>query len=103
MRLSRGDILVACNCGIEPKKGDHFCRSCGDELEASDCFLCECGAEVMLQDSFCHACGSGFDGIEDITQDQDDDSQSSCNTCGNKPDQEDHVIENENQSNHTLR
>ncbi len=109
--MTRGGTLVTCNCGNEPKKGDHYCRSCGAELEPSDCFLCECGAEVMLQDNFCHACGARFDGVEDLVPEQDEDLDpqafdQSCTTCGSNPhashDDDAHTIL-ENQASNTLR
>jgi len=73
-----------CNCGITSRKGDLFCRGCGNELSGDDSFLCECGAEVEQKDSFCHSCGVKFEGIEEEDEflNQPAPDQDQCSTCG---------------------
>ncbi len=80
-KKTRGGIVEKCKCGNAARKGDHYCRSCGDKQEqGSDSFLCECGAEVDVEDNFCHACGVKFDGIQEEDEFL---SDIRCTTCGN--------------------
>ena len=76
---------MQCQCGVEPYKGDVFCRKCGVELPQVEYFLCECGSDVLFEDSFCHGCGAKFDGIQDL-EDVDvkkfESPMNLCNSCG---------------------
>ncbi|RME78419.1 hypothetical protein D6774_01170 [Candidatus Woesearchaeota archaeon] len=62
-------------CGYDYMVTDCFCRQCGAEHPDNDdvrIFSCECGAQVFPEDNFCHACGEGFEGMEEVEEDDDE-------------------------------
>ncbi len=55
--------LVCKGCQADYRKGDLFCRQCGERLqEAPPRSICTtCGTAVLLPARFCNACGAGLD------------------------------------------
>ncbi len=48
------------NCQAETRKGDEFCRACGQSLRQSEVSCPQCGTTNLPGDRFCGKCGHSF-------------------------------------------